>query len=124
MGNFDDNKHTMTAPYKLKRLSVRVNRLSLVARVDPEIRDQVIFRRCTVRLQRYSPDELRYLASTCENGPTSVADENFSGHKLRRLCIRLPRMPLYARSDISSRASSAICSEAEPTDLEDDETVY
>lgn len=61
MGNFDDNKRAMTAPYKLKRLSVRVNRLSLVARVDPEIRDQVIFRRCTVRLQRYSPDELRYL---------------------------------------------------------------
>lgn len=47
----------MPTPYKLKRLKVRINRSMLREREVADIRDQLLFRRCAVRLKRYNPDQ-------------------------------------------------------------------
>uniref|UniRef100_A0A1A9WK44 Uncharacterized protein n=1 Tax=Glossina brevipalpis TaxID=37001 RepID=A0A1A9WK44_9MUSC len=102
----------MPSQYKLKRVRVRVNRTLLREREAAQIRDQLLFRRCAVRLQRYNPDQLSHLASNSGTTEVGVVDENMRAYKLRRLCVRIPRLwtqmtniPSVAGSDISSRAS-------------------
>uniref|UniRef100_A0A1A9VX60 Uncharacterized protein n=1 Tax=Glossina austeni TaxID=7395 RepID=A0A1A9VX60_GLOAU len=117
----------MPSPYKLKRLKVRINRSMLRERVVADIRDQLLFRRCAVRLKRYNPDQISSPATT----EAGVEDEKSRAYKLRRLCVRLPRLWTQvtttpcpsAASDISSRASSVKDVENETVDTEDVESV-
>ncbi|KAL9918390.1 uncharacterized protein ACN427_000732 isoform 3-T3 [Glossina fuscipes fuscipes] len=110
----------MHSPYKLKRLKVRISRSMLREREVGDIRDQLLFRRCAVRLKRFNPDQ-----------EAGVDDEKSRAYKLRRLCVRLPRLWTQlantpyasAASDISSRSSSVKDAENETIDMEDVESV-
>ncbi|KAL9915776.1 uncharacterized protein LOC119642202 isoform X3 [Glossina fuscipes] len=112
----------MPSPYKLKRLKVRISRSMLREREVGDIRDQLLFRRCAVRLKRFNPDQGKQ---------AGVDDEKSRAYKLRRLCVRLPRLWTQlantpyasAASDISSRSSSVKDAENETIDMEDVESV-
>ncbi|KAL9918388.1 uncharacterized protein ACN427_000732 isoform 1-T1 [Glossina fuscipes fuscipes] len=117
----------MHSPYKLKRLKVRISRSMLREREVGDIRDQLLFRRCAVRLKRFNPDQ----ASSHVTTEAGVDDEKSRAYKLRRLCVRLPRLWTQlantpyasAASDISSRSSSVKDAENETIDMEDVESV-
>ncbi|XP_004525537.1 uncharacterized protein LOC101452704 isoform X2 [Ceratitis capitata] len=88
----------METAIKTKKCSVKLNRMSFVGitPAEEQILDQRI-RRCAVRLQRCSDVIIR---------AKGIAEGSIMKDiKMRRCCIRLPRLNL-ARSEISSRAGS------------------
>ncbi|XP_036317808.1 uncharacterized protein LOC118732805 [Rhagoletis pomonella] len=90
----------MDSSIKTKKCSVKLNRLSYVGITPAEVQEQILdqrIRRCAVRLQRCSENVI------CTNGKIDGSIGKDS--KMRRCCIRLPRLNLV-RCEISSRAGS------------------
>ncbi|XP_053953922.1 uncharacterized protein LOC129241339 [Anastrepha obliqua] len=90
----------MESTIKTKRCSVKLNRLSYVGITPAEVQEQILdqrIRRCAVRLQRCAETAI------CTKGKTDGIVGKDA--KMRRCCIRLPRLNLV-RSELSSRAGS------------------
>ena len=87
---------------KIKKCSVKLNRLSFIGVNPDEIQEQILdqrVRKCSVRVQRcIEPPPLHMCqAMTSSNG----------GQPMRRCFIRLPRLNMV-RSDLSSPVASVV----------------
>ncbi|XP_011196098.1 uncharacterized protein LOC105221103 [Zeugodacus cucurbitae] len=106
----------MEPTIKTKKCSVKLNRMTFVGITPQEVQDQILdqrVRRCAVRLQRCS--------DTTAFNKTAAEITTNKDTKMRRCCIRLPRINL-PRSDISSRSGSVTSARIlSETELEDPE---
>lgn len=106
----------MESTIKTKKCSVKLNRMSFVGITPQEVQEQILdqrIRRCAVRVQRCS--DTTNFSKIVSDSATNIDT------KMRRCCIRLPRINLV-RSEISSRSGSVtsarILSESELDDSE------